>query len=163
MKILKSVLVAVALIAGGSFAANAQNPLQGGVGPVISGSVDSAQLPEAAKTFIKKHYPNRTIDEVDKVFISGDYEVELSDGTELEFNSKGKVIEVEAPRHAVVEPVVIEEIITPKAYKELENREFTGNVESVKTTSKHQKVELRGYEYDTVIFDLDGNLIAITD
>lgn len=162
MKILKSLLVAVALV-GGSIAAYAQQPIQGGVGPVISGSVNESQLPEAAKAFIQKHYPNRSIQEVDKGFISGTYEVELSDGTELEFNSKGKVTEVEAARHSVLEPVVIEEVISPKAYKELSNRGFTGNVESVKTSNKHQKVELRGYEYDTVIFDLDGNLIAITD
>ncbi len=162
MKILKSLFVAVALI-GGSIAAYAQQPVQGGVGPVVSGTVDNSQLPEAAKTFIKKHYPNRSIVEVDKGFMSGNYEVELSDGTELDFNSKGKVTEVDAAHNSVIEPVVIEEIISPKAYKELNNRGFTGNVESVKTTNKHQKVELRGYEYDTVIFDLDGNLIAITD
>lgn len=163
MKVLKSFLVAIALVAGVSLVADAQQPIQGGVGPVVSGSVDNSQLPEAAKAFIQKHYPNRTITEVDKGFMSGTYEVELSDGTEIEFNSEGKAMEVEAAHHAVLEPVVIEEIVTPKAYKELNDRGFTGNVESVKTSSKHQKVELRGYEYDTVIFDLDGNLIAITD
>lgn len=56
------------------------------------------KLPEAAHTFIAKHYPGQEIVSVARETIFDDYEVLLKNGTELEFSSKGAMDKVEAKR-----------------------------------------------------------------
>ena len=49
------------------------------------------QLPASAKTFVKKYFPQATIEYAtkDTEFMGATYEVRLSDGTEVDFDKKG--------------------------------------------------------------------------
>lgn len=138
--------------------------VNGGPGIAVSGSVDAAQLPKPAKDFIKKHFPGIAIKDTDRSFISGEYDVDLVDGTDLEFNSKGDIIEVEAGRNGVLSTRLLKELLPDKAYKELERRGNINNVETVKKDSrKGYKVELRNVDLDDYRFDIEGVLISVDD
>ncbi len=157
--------IAVALTAATPIVSAQQlNNVNGGPGIAISGSVDTAQLPKPAKDFIKKHFPGIAIKETDRSFLSGEYDVDLVDGTDLEFNSKGEIIEVEAGRNRVLSSRLLKELLPDKAYKELERRGNINNVETVKKDSrKGYKVELRNVDLDDYRFDIEGVLISIDD
>lgn len=146
---------------------SAQQPVggaQSAPGIVVAGSIESAQLPKPAKDFIKKHFPGAAIKESSRDFISGEYDVELVDGTDLEFNSKGEIIEIEAGKRKVLSQRLLKEILPDKAYKELESRSYINNVETVKKDSrKGYKVELRNVDLDDYRFAPDGTLISIDD
>lgn len=133
-------------------------------GIAVAGSVESAQLPKPAKDFIKKHFPGVAIRDSERNFLSGEYDVDLVDGTDLEFNSKGEIIEIEAGKRHVLSQRLLKEILPGKAYKELERRGNLNNVETVKKDSrKGYKVELRNVDLDDYRFDIEGVLISIND
>lgn len=157
--------IAIALAATPSIASAQQlNSVNGGPGIAIAGSIDTAQLPKPAKDFIKKHFPGIAIKETERSFISGEYDVDLVDGTELEFNSKGEIIEVEAGHNRVLSMRLLKELLPDKAYKELERRGNINNVETVKKDSrKGYKVELRDVDLDDYRFDIEGVLISVDD
>jgi len=61
-------------------------------------STDVNVLPAAAKTVISKHFPNLRVNhiKIDKHSFGGnEYDVVLSDGTEIDFDSKGNLEEVD--------------------------------------------------------------------
>lgn len=147
--------------------ASAQQPMgiaQSQPGIAVAGSVDTAQLPKPAKDFIKKHFPGVEIKETDRNFLSGEYDVDLMDGTDLEFNSKGEIIEVEAGKRHVLSQRLLKELLPDKAYAELQRRGNLNNVETLKKDSrKGYKVELRNVDLDDYRFDINGVLISISD
>ncbi|MBO4315555.1 MAG: PepSY-like domain-containing protein [Prevotella sp.] len=61
------------------------------------------QLPEAAKTFVKKNFPNTAISYVTKEmeFMGATYEARLADGTEIDFDKKGNWDKVDCQLKAV--------------------------------------------------------------
>ncbi len=72
------------------------------------------QLPEAAKTFIKKHFPTQAISYAAKdAEISGaTYEVRLNDGTEIDFDRKGNWDKVDCKLKAVPAAIVPAAIVS---------------------------------------------------
>lgn len=131
-------------------------------GIAVAGSIESAQLPKPAKDFIKKHFPGVDIKDSERDFLSGEYDVDLVDGTDLEFNSKGEIIEIEAGKRHVLSQRLLKEILPDRAYKELERQGNINNVETVKKDSrKGYKVELRNVDLDDYRFDIEGVLISI--
>ncbi len=65
---------------------------------------DPSVLPQAARTMLKKYFPNKTIHHIktdNKVLGGKDYEVILSDGTEIDFNKEGSWTEIDCGRAAV--------------------------------------------------------------
>lgn len=74
--------------------------------------IQFAQLPQAAQTLVKKHFAGKQVSYVkeDKELTSTTYEVRLSDGTEIDFDSKGNWKDIDGKHQAIPEallPIVV--------------------------------------------------------
>lgn len=164
----KSLLSGIASLAilFGAADAVAQVPFNTGGNPgiAIAGSQTYDQLPENAQSFIKKHFRDAGVRTCEKFFAKGKYEVELTNGVDLEFNTKGELIEVDAPDNTVLPVSVVKEVMPRKAFDRLEKDGFTGNVESIEfNRGKVYEVDLNIPGPDTYVFDIDGVFLAIED
>ncbi len=176
-KIVSNIIAATAMIAFSGVALYAEgqfteyNPpkegnlpaLYPGVGPVMAESVTSKQLPKDARDFITRHFPKAIIVNSVHDIHDGEYDVDLDDGTDIEFNSKGEWVEVEAGNMRRLPAALVARLIPEKAYKELEKRQMAGEVEKVKRDKNGYKVELREVKYDDYRFSRDGKLLSVND
>lgn len=153
-KIIRKILPAVAvLLMAGSIHVNAQRVA----------SVENSDLPEAAKTFLKKHFNGVAIHEYDKKFWSNSYELELSDGTDIDFDSKGRCTEVSAPDDKLLDVALVRELLPAAACLTLTNDNLLESVEEIEyNPSKGYKVEVRHGSLDDYRFDTGGKLIKVT-
>lgn len=130
---LKSALIAgavAALAAAAPSVASAQ--IYTGVGPAVAGSATQAQLPKAAQKFIEKHYKHTSVRKIEREFAPGTYDVDLADGTDIEFDAQGNVISIESPdRGRALPKDVVKAILPSKAYKRLEESGNAGNVDEI--------------------------------
>lgn len=159
---------AVALMMLGAPAAiQAQAPRQyyGGPGIAMAGSQNYSALPKAAKSFIEKHFKGQNVAKCEQYFAKHKYEVELTDGTDIEFDNNGKVVEIDAADGRCLSPAVVKAVVHGNAYKRLEKDGMTANVESVEYDNRGRvvEVELSIPDPDVYVFDLNGNFIAISD
>lgn len=62
--------------------------------------ITKERLPQKAQKFISDNYSKSTVDYVvmDKEFLSVDYKVRFTDGSEIEFNSDGEWVEVDGKK-----------------------------------------------------------------
>lgn len=70
-------------------------------------------LPQAAQTMLKRHFKSRTVSMVkvdSRSFGGKEYEVILTDGTEIEFDNSGNWTEVDCGRNAVPAGLIIKPI-----------------------------------------------------
>lgn len=133
-------------------------------GIAVAGSADARQLPDKAKHFISKHFKNTGIEKCEKFFAKGEYEVELTNGVDIEFNLDGVVIEIDAPDRTYLPITVVKEVLPHKAYSRLEKAGLTGKVESIEfKKGRAYEVELNIPNPDTYIFDINGEFIALED
>lgn len=148
-------------------AGNCESPqlpvLNGGVGPVIAGTVDYEQLPDASKEFIKKHFKGFTVVEVEKEFSDNTYEVELNNGLDMEFDAQGQWMEVDAGRSKELPSDLVKKLLPDRAHRELSHRGVINQVESIKRYSNGYKVELRNAKYDDYRFAKDCKLLIVSD
>lgn len=162
-KIIPAITALAITISVPSFMAEAQY-LNGGPGIAIAGSADVSQLPDKAKSFMKKHFKDVGARTCEQYFAKGKYEVELTNGIDLEFNTKGEIIEVDAPDCTVLPAALVKEILPHKAYSRLEKDGFVNNVESIEfDKGKVYEVELNISDPDTYVFNPEGIFIAIED
>ena len=140
---------------------SAQNPQYEGVGPVVCGSVQKSQLPEKAQKFVAKHFKNAEIASVQKEFSDGDYDVVLSDGTQVDFTAKGEFKDVEAAKGKSLDVAVVKSIVPGKTFKELTKRELTNKVESIEKTRKGYSIDFNHKKIDSINFDNEGVLIVV--
>lgn len=120
---------------------------------------DVSLLPAEARDMIKTYFPKAMISylKVDKsLFRTEGYDVRLSDGTELEFNTKGQWQEVESHPQAVPANLI------PVSIKKYIDR-YYGDYKVKKI--KHDR---RGYELKLsngleVEFDNMGNFLRLDD
>lgn len=167
-RIFSNLAVGVLMMIGGTiYAQNCCVPdapvYYGGVGPVIAGSVDMTQVPKGAHDFLKKHFKEYPVTMCEKEFDDNTYEVELSNGIDIEFDSRGEWMEVEAGRSRVLPQNIVKKLVPDRAYKELLGRNVATQVESVKRYRDGYKVELKNAKYDDYRFAHDGKLLSITD
>lgn len=80
---LKTLLAAAALLML-PVAAGAQMP-QGGPGIAVAGSVPASELPQKAREFLTKYYPQQKCASLMKDFADNEYELRMTDGTEVTF------------------------------------------------------------------------------
>lgn len=116
-------------------------------------------LPRAAQEFVKKYYDVKSVFHVimeDEFFSEKEYKVALTDGTELEFDSKGNWKEVDAELQAVPEDII------PRNVREYVNKSFPNNkIVQLSRSSRKYEVELTsGIDLD---FDRNGKFIRIDD
>lgn len=163
-----TVMALMALTAGAD--ASAQEPqqgsfpiIEGGVGPAISGSVEYTQIPLEARKFIDRHFKGLTVTEAEREFADGTYDIELSDGTDIEFNSKGEWTEVDAPEGRLLSDKLLRHLLPDRARRDLGRYKVYDKVEAVKRTSSGYTVELRGMKVDEYLFDHSGRFLGATD
>lgn len=101
---MKRLLIALAIAAGLGFGAQARDHYQR----------TDASLPEAAKLTIQKHFKaDVSLVKIEKKFGSvHEYEVILTDGTEIQFDSKGNWDNVETPANKAVPSSLIPKSIS---------------------------------------------------
>lgn len=159
LKMILSSIVAAAALGMAAPGAVAQNP-----GIVMAGSTDVASLPEAAKNFLDKHFKGVAVKECEKKFVNGGFDVELAGGIDVDFNSRGEVIEIDAPDRAVLPADVVKDVVPEKTFKHLQENGLASKVESIKyKNGKVIEIETVVVDPDTFIFDLNGNFLMIDD
>lgn len=160
----RKLFVALAIaMAASSAAVMAQNPFFGSnPGPAISGTVTDGSLPKEAHKFIEKHFPGTSITSCEKNFSSGITEVDLNNGTDIEFDTKGRAIEVDAGSNQALPESVVKAILPRKAYDELKRRNKANNVEGIEGDSRRgYKVELRSIDDTEFHFTPEGEVVMV--
>lgn len=120
--------------------------------------IETSQLPQQAITFINAHYQGIGIDDCE--IDGGIYEVDMTNGVDIEFNSAGKIMKIDGGRH-LIENSVLKAILPAATYNDLTTRKVIGSVEEVKFTRHGIKVELRDTAMDEYYYSADGTFIRI--
>lgn len=148
----KTVLAVAAALSMGCLSATAHLPA----------SVESSDLPVNAKSFIKKYFDGKTIVKYEKKFWSSSYELELSDGTDLDFDSKGKCTEVSAPDHCVLSVALVRDLLPDGACKTLSDQGVLDSVEEIEfNPDKGYKVDVRHERVDDYRFNTAGIMTRV--
>ncbi|MBQ2416903.1 MAG: PepSY-like domain-containing protein [Alistipes sp.] len=115
-------------------------------------------LPKAAIEFINGNFPNVPVvlATVDREIMDTDYEVRLEDGTIIDFDGKGRWVEVSNKRNALPASVL------PKP--------IAAYIKSNYPSDKCLKIEQNSYSYEVkltngleIVFSLDGKMIGYDD
>ena len=164
MKKVLAAMAAMALACAPVAMVSQAQSIGGGPGIVMAGSTDASKLPDKAKSFINKHFKDVSVRTCERYYAKDKYEVELVNGVDLEFNSKGEVIEIDAPGNTVLAQTIVKDVLPHKAYSRLEKDGLVDNVESIEfKKGKVYEVELRIPGPDTYIFTPEGEFLAIED
>lgn len=143
MKRFLSVFLAVAVFSAIGFVAFADR------------NISSNELPKEAKLFINKHYNGASIYECE--IDNKEYNVELSNGVDLEFNSKGKLIKIDAD-HGVIAQSVLKSILPAKAMQYLTKEGLADRVDEVQFRRKTIVVDINNSRDHEIRFNLDGTV-----
>lgn len=153
LKTIACAAVTLALAAAPVVTASAQYPL--GPGPAVAGSATVAQLPQKASKFLQKHYRHTSVRSIEREFGPGTFDVELADGTDIEFNSAGEVVDIEAPdRGPALPDGVVKAILPSQAYKRVKAEGQAAHVDEIKLRDgriyviKTRAVKKMKYGYD---------------
>ena len=116
------------------------------------------QLPAPAKTFVKKYFPQATIEYAtkDTEFMDTTYEVRLSDGTEVDFDKKGNWDNVDCKTKAVPASLV------PAAIAQYVKAHYPNTV-IVKIDKERGGYEIELSNDLDLKFNSKGKLIGIDD
>ena len=122
-------------------------------------SRDVNLLPTEARELIKNHFAGASISylKVDKnLFRVEGYDVRLTDGTELDFNSKGQWTEIEAEKNAVPASLI------PDVIKKYMKQNYNGQrVKKIKHNRRGYELKLsNGLEVE---FDNMGKFLRLDD
>ena len=134
-----------------------------GVGTVVSGSVDYSSLPSKARKFLQKHCDGHAVVKCEKTFTSGDFQIALADGIEMEFNSKGELVDITAPRNYSLAPVLLKAVVPGKLFHLLEHNGFKNSVEGVHHDSAGYRLDVADPVFHQVCYDPSGVLTLIVD
>lgn len=118
---------------------------------------DVSRLPENARSYITANFPNAKITtiEIDKgFFFVKDYDVFLSDGTAVEFDSKGKMTSVKNKLTGVPAGLINKGILTYVASK-------YPNQKIVSMEIKKCCIEIELSSDIDLVFDHNGNFIKV--
>ncbi|MDR0427204.1 MAG: PepSY-like domain-containing protein [Dysgonamonadaceae bacterium] len=119
---------------------------------------DIERLPQAAKNFIQKHFPNEKVSymKIDKELLSTTYEVTFISGIELEFTKDGEWKEIDCKHTAVPAGAV------PTKISEYVKTNFPGTfIKQIEKKKRRYEVELSN-KLD-LEFDMNENFIKIDD
>ena len=116
------------------------------------------QLPAPAKTFVKKYFPQATIEYAtkDTEFMGTTYEVRISDGTEVDFDKKGNWDNVDCKTKAVPASLV------PAAIAQYVKAHYPNTV-IVKIDKERGGYEIELSNDLDLKFNSKGKLIGIDD
>lgn len=143
MKLFSKFLLTLALVAGVGFVALADK------------YISSNDLPNAAKAFINKNYNGVNIYHCEKD--GSEYDVDLSNGVDLKFNKKGKLLKIETDR-GVLSQAVLKAILPAKAIQHLNNKGLVDRVDEVEFRRNSIVVDIDNYDDFEIRFRLDGTV-----
>lgn len=134
-----------------------------GIGPVVSGSVDYEALPSKARKFLEKHCDGHAVVKCEKEFTSGEFDIQLADGIEFEFDSKGNVIETEAPEGYSLSLPLLKAVVPGKLYNLLIHNGFQECVEAVHRDRSGYRITVSDPVFKAVTFDPSGVLTLVVN
>ncbi len=132
-KILTTLAVFVAIMAAVPSVAQNVPRLNRGVGPMMEGTVAMSQLPKDARKFIDRNFKDARVVKAELDAADSRYEVEFSDGIDLEFDLSGHWTEMDAPDGTTFSAELMKHVLPRKIYKALEKQGVQALVESVET------------------------------
>ena len=123
------------------------------LGVNISMAQSKAELPSEVTNYVDKHFSGLTIDkiDIDEKDMDEMYELKLSDGTTLDFNSRGEVVEINSKNgfSADALPVAIAQKVKDKY----------GKTKIVDFEKENDGYEIEFEDGTEVDFDTAGNYI----
>ena len=120
------------MLAGVPVTAQAEPQINNGMpGIVMAGSQNYNKIPEKARKFVDKHFKGTAVSKCEQYFAKGQYEVELANGVDIDFNRKGEVLEIDAPDNTSLAQSVVEDLLHHGAYNRLVKDGYVNNVESI--------------------------------
>jgi len=134
-----------------------------GVGPVVSGSVDYSSIPSKARKFLQKHCDGHAVVRCEKKFTSGDFTLSLADGIDMEFDSKGRLIEISAPANYSLSPTLLKAVVPGKLFNLLDHNGFKSSVTAVHHDNAGYRINVSDPVFDQVCYDPSGVLTLIVD
>ncbi|MBD5225008.1 MAG: hypothetical protein HDS68_03445 [Bacteroidales bacterium] len=134
-----------------------------GIGPVVSGSVDYSKIPSKARKFLQKHCDGHAVVKCEKEYTSGDFEIALADGIEMEFDAKGNIVDITAPDNYSLAPALLKAVVPGKLYNLLDHNGFKSCVEAVHHDSAGYRLDVADPVFDQVCYDSTGVLTLIVD
>lgn len=119
-------------------------------------SIDN--LPQAAQTILNNYFlQTATILYIEKD--DNEYEIKLSNGTEIDFSASGELIAVEViPGNSVPDGVIPDNILSY-----VKSNYSTKLIESFEKKYSGYKIELSGYPEIELLFNLNGNFKGLDD
>lgn len=127
-------------------------------------SVDFEQLPDKAIKFLTDNFSYKQVNKCEKEYPGGEFEVELRDGTEIDFTPDGTWTEIDAADNTTLSENLLKKILNHKIYNELVNRGYVNLVENLeRTASGGLKIELDKIAIEEIIFDIDGTVVAVIE
>lgn len=148
----KVALILIAFISSFSFV-SAQ------IGPVTSVSERTSSLPTTITKFLNTYYPGIAVSEVELETLSNIYDVELSNGVDLKFNSKtGGWRDIDAPDNVSLEKKMLSDLLPAAIYNYIESKRLINKINELEY---HPKM---GYKIETnrgkeIYFNLSGKTI----
>lgn len=134
-----------------------------GIGPVVQGSVSFDNIPAKSRKFLQKNCDGHAIVKCEKQFASGDYEISLADGIDMEFDAKGNMTEIEAPDGYSLSPQLLRAVVPGKLYRLLEHNGFEQSIEAVHRDRAGYRLAISDPVFDTVCYDSSGVLTLVVD
>ena len=129
----------------------------------MQGSVLFDNIPAKSRKFLQKNCDGHAIVKCDKQFASGDYEISLADGIDMEFDAKGNMTEIEAPDGYSLSPQLLRAVVPGKLYRLLEHNGFEQSVEAVHRDRAGYRLAISDPVFDTVCYDSSGVLTLVVD
>lgn len=133
------------------------------VATVVSGTVGYETLPSKARKFLEKHCDGHAVVKCEKRFTSGEFQIQLADGIDFRFDSKGNVIETEAPEGYSLSSYLLKAVVPGKLYRLLIHNGFEQSVEAVYRDSSGYRIEVSDPLFQTVAFDPSGILTLVVN
>lgn len=135
----------------------------GGVGPVVSGSVDYNSIPSKARKFLQKHCDGHAVVKCEKEYTTGNFSIALADGIDMQFDAKGNLTEITAPDNYSLSPALLKAVVPGKLYNLLDHNGFKSCVEAVHHDKAGYRMEVADPVFDQVCYDPSGVLTLIVD
>ena len=132
-----------------------------GVGPAIAGSVSLDQLSKEAREFLKKHFREGKVIDCEHEYDDNTYEVTMSDHMDIEFDSKGQWIEIDAFGRSVIPYNLVKKLLPGDAHRDIERRGLQQSVENIKRSANGYKVEFQSADIDDLRYNTHGKVLSV--
>lgn len=122
----------------------------------VLAQTNTSELPANAKDFINQHFSPASVSEVQEnnsweIWENEKYDVKLSDGTELDFDENGNVLEIDSPKNQAIPQDALPSEITTYIRSNYNGAEIV----SWEKSDNDQEIELAdGTELE---FDAEGD------